>query len=136
VNHGEMTTDTADKAAYAGYMAIRENMENGSFLVIVPTIVRLEYLSPLPLFVPPAANGGDQNGTTPPFLVASRDSGSSNVSPWTIGACVATIMGGLISMVVWSRNRQNRRQHVHLLEEEDQEDPIYLRGASRNAVTI
>jgi hypothetical protein len=137
-NDDEMIIDT-DKAAYAGYMAIQENMENGSFLVLLPTIVRLEYLSPLPLFVPPAANGdGDSNnsGTTPPFLVSSRDSGSNNVSPWTIGACVATITGGLVSMVVWSRNRQHRRQHVQLLEEVEQEDSIYHRGVSRNAVVI
>lgn len=133
--NGDDMFDT-DNAAYAGYVAIQENMENGSFLAILPIIVRLEYLSPFPLFVPPAANGGDNNkGTTPPFLVASRGSGSGNVSPWTIGACVATIMGGLVSMVVWSRNRRNRRDHVQLLEEVEQEDPIY-RGASRNAVTI
>jgi hypothetical protein len=127
-----------DEAAYAGYLAIRESLEDdSSFLTNLPTIVRLEYLSPRPLNAPPAANGGGNSGTsTPPILVTSRGSaGSNNVSPWTVGACVATIMGGLISMVVWSRNRRKRRQHVQLLEEDEQEDPIYP-GASRNAVAI
>lgn len=134
--NGEIGTE---EAAYRGYTAIRDNMgDDGSFLTLTDVLVRLEYLSPYPLPTPPAANGGDNSGTTatPPSSVASRGSGGdNNVSPWTIGACVATIMGGLISMVVWSRNRGNRRQHVQLFEDDEQEDPIF-RGASWNAVSI
>ena len=102
--------------SYKGYAAIKKNMENDFYVKLIPPILRLVYLSPLPLPVPPAQNSSGTVSAQPPSVVASQN--SRNVSPWTIGACVATIMGGLISIVIWSKNRRSRhRRHVQLLEE-------------------
>jgi hypothetical protein len=104
-----------DQAAYAGYRAIEDVMTNDEYVGVVPTLVRLEYLSPLPLPIPPQLTGA-----------------RLSVSPWTIGACAATIMGGIISIVVWARNRRSRhRRHIQLMD-----DVSWMDGASRNPVSI
>lgn len=120
-----------DQAAYAGYRAIEDSMTNDEYIGVVPTLVRLEYLSPLPLPIPPQLTG-DGSTTYPPILVTSTGDARLSVSPWTIGACVATITGGIISLVVWARNRRSRhRRHIQLME-----DVSWMDGASRNPVSI
>jgi hypothetical protein len=120
-----------DEAAYAGYMAIGESMTNDSYIGVVPTVVRLEYLSPLPLPVPPQLTGDGMKTNSPIVLSSGRDERLS-VSPWTIGASVATIMGGLISITVWARNRRSRqRRHIQLMEETSM-----MEASARNPVSI
>jgi hypothetical protein len=108
----------AEEAAYAGYKAIEDMMETDAYIdPVVATVIRLEYLSPLPLSPPPQLNE-DPSTNAPQIILASSQ--TRDVSPWTIGATVATIMGGLVSIVVWSRNRRARnRGHIHMMDDFD-----------------
>jgi hypothetical protein len=85
-----------DEAAYAGYSNIEHNMEDGTFLELVDEVVRIVYLSPLPLPSPPQESNADGETMDPSTKSSKAVSSSDNsgVSPYTIGACVATVMGG------------------------------------------
>ena len=106
----------SDAAAYASYTAIEEHMVQDKYIGIVPTILLLEYLSPLPLVPPPTTtiNGtGDDDSfgsDIDPSVLNSTTATADrlSVSPWTIGACLATIMGGVISLLVYSAGETNR----------------------------
>jgi hypothetical protein len=104
----------ADYAAYVAYLAIRNAMEQGTYLVEDPLLVKLQYLSPSPDF--PNTNTGLSSTSTdaPP----SWNQGSS-ISAWTTGACITVSAGGLVALLVWGRNRWTRhRRHIQLLEED------------------
>lgn len=119
-----------DKSAYSGYRAIEDKMDNGEYLGIIPTVVGLKYLSPLPLPVPPQLQGGITS-TNPPGALTTDDVRPS-VSPWTIGASVATIVGGFLSVVIWTRNRRSRnRRHIQLME-----DTSWMDTSSRYPVSV
>lgn len=128
-----------DLAIHAAYTAIQYHMDHDLYIGMIPTVLLLEYLSPLPIPYPggnettttdDAWNGSDTNDDddddgnsnpnhqTDPSLATSRLS----LSPWTIGACAATVMGGIISLSLWSRNRRRdrlrrHRHHIQLMEE-------------------
>ncbi|KAG7348162.1 hypothetical protein IV203_016867 [Nitzschia inconspicua] len=102
-----------DVAAFEAYQAIQNAMFNGRIVGRVPTILRLQFLSPLPLPVPP----GSGEGTSEPIPVSSNRSDSANVNPWTIGASVASIMGGFVSILVWARARKFRQRRQQLMDE-------------------
>ena len=104
-----------DVAAYEGYSAIESSMSNSSYVRSIPTVVGLEFLSPLPLPGPPDEQGG--NGTATPIVSETNTSNRSSVNPWTIGACFATIMGGALSMLMWSRSRRFRQSRQQLMDE-------------------
>lgn len=101
-----------DVAAYEAYSAIENSMANGSYIGSIPTVVKLEFLSPLPLpAAPPGADGG--NGTVAPIVVETSTSSGTSVNPWTIGASVATMMGGVVSVLLWARSRRVRQSRQH-----------------------
>ena len=122
-----------DQASFDGYKSIEESMTNNVYVGVVPTIVKLEYLSPTNLPNPPQLN--DRSGTTPPRVISSSaQSNRISLNPVAIGACIATIMGALVSAAVWGRNRRerNRRRHIQLSGEESLEEG----SNSRNLVTV
>jgi hypothetical protein len=122
-----------DEAAYAGYIAIEDSMSTDKYIGVVPTVVKLEYLSPLPLPTPPQLNGSGLTTDPPPTTVMTSDRGAKlSLSPWTIGACVAAIFGAIISVSAWARNRRSRqRRHVQMME-----DASLMESTSRNPVSI
>ena len=100
----------------------------------IPTVLLVEYLSPLPLVPPPTLVVGDAVATPSPVEVISSTAAADKVtvSPWTIGACVATVMGGMISLLVWGRNRRARhRRHLYVFQ-----DQAVVQRASRNPLEI
>eukprot|EP00980_Cylindrotheca_fusiformis_P028487 scaffold22604_cov130-Cylindrotheca_fusiformis.AAC.9 len=118
-----------DRAAYAGYAAIKDKMTNDGYIGAIETVLKLVYLSPLPIPAPPQATDGD---TGNPNTVITAGGKNLSVSPWTIGACVASIFGGVLSMFIWSRNRRNRhRRHMQLVE-----DGSLIEHSSRNPVSV
>lgn len=121
-----------DIAQYLAYAKIEEEMTEDGYVGIVPTVLLVEYLSPLPLVPPPPLVVGSEAFTQSPVEVVSTSADRLSVSPWTIGACAATVMGGIVSLMVWSRNRRSRqRRHMHALQ-----DHSALHSSSRNPVAI
>lgn len=100
-----------DAASYEAYKSIQESMEDGTYTDTIPDVVFLEFVSPLPL-LEPSSTGGD-GGSDSPNRVENPDfQRNVDVSPWTIGFSVASVMGGIVSLLVYERakrNRQNRR---------------------------
>ncbi len=92
-----------DVAAIEAYQALQNRMRNDHYIGLVPTILRLKYLSPLPLPVPPGTDGDTDSESIP--VTAER----ASVSPWTIGASIACIMGGFVSILLWARRYRQRR---------------------------
>lgn len=140
-----------DVAAYASYLAIEEHMEQDLYIGIVPTVVLLEYLSPLPLVPPPGFSGNNNNGTDsssggagglggsaedPAVLQSTAAADRLSVSPWTIGACVATVMGGVISFLVYNRNRGQRRLMQLNQDRHNHQSTNSLGRRARNPVAI
>ena len=104
-----------DVAAYEAYKAIQERMDDGTYTEAVPDVVFLEFLSPLPLLEPPSGGGGGSNS---PDRVENPDvQPNVNVSPWTIGFSVASVMGGFVSLLVFARSRRSRQNRRELLDE-------------------
>ena len=104
-----------DVAAYNVYKTIKEGMENGTYTEAVPEVVFLEFLSPDPLIEPPGNDGGSNS----PDAVDDPDlqQRGVDVSPWTIGFSVASVMGGFVSLLVWARSRRTRQNRRAVLEE-------------------
>lgn len=102
-----------DEAAFEAYRTIQENMSGGLYIERVPTILNLQFLSPVPLPLPPG-NGG---GASEPIPVSTQSEGSVNVSPWTIGSSVAVVMGGFVSLLVWTRAKRFGQRRQQLMEE-------------------
>ena len=103
-----------DVAAYEVYLAIQESMANGTYTEAIPDIVFLEFLSPLPLIAPPSG-GGENN--SPDSVDNSDLKRDVDVSPWTIGFAVGSVMGGFVSVLVWARSRRSRQNRMASLEE-------------------
>jgi hypothetical protein len=101
-----------DVAVFEAYSTIRDNMSNDRYIGIIPTIVRLEFLSPLPLPVPPG-EGDDGNGEP----IAVNSTRTNGASAWAIGASVASVMGGFVSILVWARARRFRQRRQQLMAE-------------------
>jgi hypothetical protein len=133
-----------DWALYDGYLALEQQMGDNSYVKQgkIPTVLGLEFQSPKNLIPPypndvagnPAQHGSNADPTS---IFGSNNNnnkrGSGNtigsVSYWTIGGCVATVMGGLVSILVWSKIRHDLRQshHMHLLDDvslSDGEQPM------------
>lgn len=104
----------ADVATYDVYKAIQENMENGNYTEAVPEVVFLEFLSPQPLIPPPDRGGG---GNSPDAIDDNDLQRDVDVSPWTIGFSVASVMGGFVSLLVWVRSRRSRQSSLERMEE-------------------
>ena len=124
---GEVDPDTA---AFSGYSAIRDKMTNDEYIGTIPTVLKLIYKSPLPLPAPPQVNEdpGSNGGNG---ALNARDV-KLQVSPWTIGACVASVFGGAVSLLVWTRNRRSRHnRHIQLVE-----DCSMMETSSRNPVSV
>jgi len=100
-----------DVASFLGYKAVEKDMLTDAYIGSIPTVTRVEYIYPLAMPVPPQLSVDDakQNST-------STRGVRPLVSPWTIGACVATIVGGLISIGLWTRRNRGQRRHVPLIE--------------------
>ena len=113
----------ADIATYLAYKAIEVHMMQDKYIGIVPTILLLTYLSPFPLVLPPAWNGTDSVTTSSsavgstigvdkddPAIIESTMATAKgrSVSPWTIAACVATLLGGVLTLLVNNRKPGNR----------------------------
>lgn len=132
-----------DVAAYRAYTSIEDHMIYDRYIGIVPTVLLLEYLSPLPLPPPPSTSspgdgsgaGGGANDLGTGVLTSSAAAADRlEVSAWTIGACVATIMGGVISLLVYSRNRQDhQRRHLQLTQARSS---AVAERRARNPITI
>lgn len=103
-----------DVAAYEVYKAIQESMTNGTYTEAVPDVVFLEFLSPLPLIEPPSSGGEDNSPDSVDNSDFNRD---VDVSPWTIGFSVASVMGGFVSLLVWARSRRSRQNRRARLDE-------------------
>lgn len=112
-----------DEAVYKAYSAIKDSMtKEGGYVGTIPTIVKLEFLSPSPLPIPPGSEvGGNSTGVPVSSVESNANSSgtsSSGVNPWTIGASVAILMGGLVSAVVYARSRHLHRSRQQLLSDE------------------
>jgi hypothetical protein len=92
---------------------VKHDQVDGEFSTIVSVhslnhqgvVMRLEYLSPLPLPPPPQLNGSGSTTDLPPMTVMTSSHNSElSLSPWTIGACVGTIFGAISSASAWARN--------------------------------
>lgn len=103
---GQVDTDVA---AYEVYKAIQQNMEDGIYSEAVPDVVFLEFLSPQPLIPPPGRKSVDN---TPDAIDGPPPEGDVDVSPWTIGFSVASVMGGFVSLLVWARSRRSRQNNL------------------------
>lgn len=102
-----------DVAAFEAYTAIRDNMDNNTYVGIVPDVVSLEFVAPLPLIKPSSGDGNNSpNGVEPADL--QRE---ASVSPWTIGFSAASVMGGFVSIMVYARARRSRQRHHSRMEE-------------------
>ena len=118
-----------DRVAYSAYSAIEKKMTGGNYIGVGGSVLKVQYLSPLPLPIPPQLLGDLGNDGT--VLISSNDK-ELIVSPWTIGACIASIFGGIVSLFVWKRNRRSRQtRHVELIE-----DTSFMDTATRNPVSI
>ena len=106
----------------------------GTFGDDIPNVIRVEYLSPLPIL--PEVFLGDQEDAEDALLTTENTKLSFN--PWTVAGAVAMSTGGLMALVIWSRNRRTRnRRHLQLLEDEPQQPaPSDIReSAVREVVT-
>jgi hypothetical protein len=109
-------------ATYAAYKAIETHMLEGKYIGFVPTVLCLEYLSPLHGVTPTIDGTSDNAGADDFESVALRSPATDQglqVSPWAIGACVATLMGGVISVMAYNRKvfREGRRRANDQLED-------------------
>lgn len=105
-------------ATYKAYIAIQDAMpddEVSPYVETVPDLVNVKYLSPSPLLEPPGFT--DDESTSPGNAGPSKLTRDASASRWTIGASVASLMGGIVSIMVFVRSRRSR-QRRHLLAEE------------------
>lgn len=108
-----------DEAMFEAYKGIQNSMVNDLYIGLVPTILGLEFLSPLPLPVPPGSGG-----ETPAPIPVSANRQSASVSPWMIGASVASIMGAFASILLWARARRYRQRRQQLMDDTYNGSPI------------
>mmetsp|Transcript_22528 Transcript_22528/g.25128 ORF Transcript_22528/g.25128 Transcript_22528/m.25128 type:complete len:175 (-) Transcript_22528:45-569(-) len=101
-----------DVAAFKAYSAILADMIDNEYIETVTNLLNVEFVSPLPILVP---NGAIENGAS--NAEESNVSRGVSVSPWTIGASVASVMGGFVSLMVYVRSRRSRQRRQLLLDE-------------------
>lgn len=75
----------SDVAAFLGYLSLREKMDDGGILDIMPILDNIEYIRPLPLLPPIVDDDEDAESPGNDDKATNRDS----VSPWTLGAVSA-----------------------------------------------
>ena len=71
-------------SAFLGYVLLREEMDGGDFILDIPLMDRIEYLSPLPLLPLPGEDGLEDQ----PLEADELSSDQVSVSPWTLGTVV------------------------------------------------
>ena len=71
-------------SAFLGYVLLRETMDGGDFILDIPQIDRVQYLSPLPLLPLPGEDGIQDQ----PLEADGESSDQVSVSPWTLGTVV------------------------------------------------
>ena len=115
--HGSINSEGA---TFNAYSAIESSMSNDTYIAEgnVPTIVRVVYLSPVPLIDPSSVSqepGTPSAGSTSDN--SSNETNAKSVSGWAIGVGVAAVAGVLVSFVTWSYMRRNRQgRHVYFQE--------------------
>jgi len=93
----------ADAATFAAYKAIETHMREDKYIGFVPSVLLLEYLSPLPLVAPSIDRTSDFKGIDdfePGALRSSYAVQGLQIASWTMGACVAPMMAGVISLMI------------------------------------
>lgn len=121
-----------DRAAFSGYSAIRDKMTNDEYIGKIPAVLKLIYKSPLPLPAPPQVIEDKGKTNNENFSNLNARDAKLRVSSWTIGACVASVFGGTVSLLVWSRNRRSRHlRHVQLVD-----DCSMVETSSRNPISV
>ena len=100
----------AEMATYKAYKALEDGMEDLSLAALVEKVVKLVYLTPLPLVEPV----GQTLDATPQQLEDTTDKSGSRGRPWTIGATIAMSTGGLLVLAAFWRGRYLRRQDKHV----------------------
>ena len=111
---GPVDTDVAE---YNVYKAIQEGMENGTYTDEVPEVAFLEFLSPQPLIQPPGSGGGASPDGVDDSDLQQQQPRDVDVSPWTIGFSVASVMGGFVSLLVYARSRRSHQDRPTVLED-------------------
>jgi hypothetical protein len=120
----------SDVATFRAYTAILVAMNDDEYVKTIPDLVNVKYLSPSPILVPSSL--ADDVNTSPNNTDESNViQNTVRVSKWTIGASVASIMGGFVSIMVYVRSRRSR-QRRHLLAEET--TPWVSPGENDNSV--
>ena len=112
-----------DYSAYLAYLALNDQM--GGYDAELPDVARVLYLNPTPVLPPVAV--GDPDPSADEFISSGNDTISN--SPWIVGAAVAMITTGLLTMMVWKRNRRNQDRYMRQLELDDVSDT----GAPENS---
>ena len=93
----------ADTATFAAYKAIETHMREDKYIGVIPSVLLLEYLSTLPLVAPSIDRSSDFKGMDdlePGALRSSYAIQGLQIASWIINACVATLMGGIISLMM------------------------------------
>ena len=93
----------ADTATFAAYKAIETHMREDKYIGFIPSVLLLEYLSPLPLVAPSTDRASDFKGIDdfePGALRSSYAVQGLQIASCIMGACVATLMGGVISLTI------------------------------------
>jgi hypothetical protein len=102
-------------ATFKAYTAILAAMVENEYVETLPDLVNVKYLSPSPIIVPSGLK--DDENKSPDNAEPSKLTRNASASRWTIGASVASLMGGFVSIMVYIRSRRSR-QRRHLLAEE------------------
>jgi hypothetical protein len=99
---GDINSDVALFEAYTAIKAYIDAYISG----LIPTILRLDFLSPLPIPVPPGSES-----TSEPIPVSSNRNGGAGVNPWAIGASVGSVLGGIL-IILYARARKFRQRRL------------------------
>ena len=101
-------------ATFKSYNATYTAMRDDVYVDTIPDLVNVKYLSPSPLIVPPGLKD-DENIS--PINAEPKLTRDASASRWTIGASVASVMGGFVSLMVYVRSRRSRQRRQLLLDE-------------------
>ena len=96
---GDFDRDVATFEAYSAIQAYINAYTSG----LIRGILRLDYLSPLPIPLPPGSS------TSEPIPVTTNRSSGTGANPWIIGGAVATVLGGIVITCFGGRRWRKRR---------------------------